>query len=118
MFYIEEALSEAKYVIKRIAYGFQRMFRGYDDIALWSLDDAICKLSYDIIKSYRHSRNGSPVIDGATEENCHEQWDGVLDSMIQQLEIVIKDDYNSDEQLDAKNKFFELLSKYHYGLWD
>ena len=88
----------------------------------------------EILVNYRDNRMGTPVvipdynIDDLISENKNiEIYNNILDEMITLLDQMDENNsaYNdiSLEEMHsamdtAKNKFFELFSKYFYTLWD
>ena len=113
-----------------IRYGFQRMFRGYDDIETYSLDTQFISRYTKIIKTFKDNLHGVPH--NLTEE----EWNNILDKMLFHLyymdeENIYKELYKDipDNWLVSfdttaaimdhhKNEFFKLFSEHFYDLWD
>ena len=70
---------------KRIKkYAKQRKERGFDDTETWSLDQSIAKFVLPRLKRFKEINNGFP---------CHlksEEWNNILDQIIDGFECVIK----------------------------
>lgn len=117
--------------IKRI---FFTLKHGYSPVAQWETFGWFITVMREILINYRDNRTGTPVvipeynIDDLISENKNiEIYNNILNEMIKLLDQM--DENNSaynDVSLEemhsamdsAKNKFFELFSKYFYTLWD
>lgn len=117
---------------------FQRIFftlkYGYSPVAQWETFEWFIAVMREILINYRDNRTGTPVvipdynIDDLISENKNiEIYNNILNEMIELLDKM--DECNSTyngvslEEMHsamdtAKNKFFELFSKYFYTLWD
>lgn len=91
----------------------QRKKYGYDTTELWSLDSTIAKFILPRLKAFRSFRCGYP---GAL--NSREEWDAILDVMIQGFEIQADDsrwhEYGADNKIDAGIKVF---CEWYCALW-
>lgn len=117
--------------IKRI---FFTLKHGYSPVAQFETFEWFIAVMREILINYRNNRTGTPVvipdynIDDLISENKNiEIYNNILNEMIELLDQM--DENNSaynDVSLEemhsamdtAKNKFFELFSKYFYTLWD
>ena len=117
--------------IKRI---FFTLKHGYSPVAQWETFEWFIAVMREILINYRDNRTGTPVVipdyhtDDLISENKNiEIYNNILNEMIELLDKM--DECNStynDVSLEemhsamdtAKNKFFELFSKYFYTLWD
>ena len=124
-------LKDIPIFIKRI---FFTLKHGYSPVAQWETFEWFIAVMREILINYRDNRMGTPVvipdynIDDLISENKNiEIYNSLLDEMITLLDQM--DENNSvynDVSLEemhsamdtAKNKFFELFSKYFYTLWD
>ena len=124
-------LKDIPIFIKRI---FFTLKHGYSPVAQWETFGWFVAVMREILVNYRDNRMGTPVvipdynIDDLISENKNiEIYNNILDEMITLLDQM--DENNStynDVSLEemhsamdsAKNKFFELFSKYFYTLWD
>lgn len=124
-------LKDISIFIKRI---FFTLKHGYSPVAQWETFEWFIAVMREILINYRNNRMGTPVvipdynIDDLISENKNiEIYNNILDEMITLLDQM--DENNSaykDVSLEemhstmdtAKNKFFELFSKYFYTLWD
>ena len=124
-------LKDIPIFIKRI---FFTLKHGYSPVAQWETFEWFIAVMREILINYRDNRTGTPVVipdyhtDDLISENKNiEIYNNILDEMITLLDQM--DENNSaynDVSLEkmhsamdsAKNKFFELFSKYFYTLWD
>ena len=124
-------LKDIPIFIKRI---FFTLKHGYSPVAQWETFGWFITVMREILVNYRDNRNGTPVvipdynIDDLISENKNiEIYNNILNEMVKLLDQM--DENNSaynDVSLEkmhsamdsAKNKFFELFSKYFYTLWD
>ena len=124
-------LKDIPIFIKRI---FFTLKHGYSPVARWETFGWFISVMREILIHYRDNRMGTPVvipdynIDDLISKNKNiEIYNNILNEMIELLDQM--DENNSaynDVSLEemhsamdtAKNKFFELFSKYFYTLWD
>lgn len=124
--------------LKDIPIFFQRIFftlkHGYSPVAQWETFEWFIAVMREILINYRDNRTGTPVVipdyhtDDLISENKNiEIYNNILNEMIELLDKMDECNltYNgvSLEEMHsamdtAKNKFFELFSKYFYTLWD
>lgn len=124
--------------LKDIPIFFQRIFftlkHGYSPVAQWETFEWFIAVMREILINYRDNRTGTPVVipdydaDDLISENKNiEIYNNILNEMIELLDKM--DECNSTyngvslEEMHsamnaAKDKFFELFSKYFYTLWD
>lgn len=124
-------LKDIPIFIKRI---FFTLKHGYSPVAQWETFCWFIAVMREILINYRDNRMGTPVVipdydaDDLISENKNiEIYNNILNEMIELLDKM--DECNSAyngvslEEMhsamdSAKNKFFELFSKYFYTLWD
>ena len=124
-------LKDIPIFIKRIFFVLKH---GYSPAAQWETFEWFIAVMREILINYRDNRTGTPVvipdynIDDLISENKNiEIYNNILNEMIELLNKM--DECNSTyngvslEEMhsamdSAKNKFFELFSKYFYTLWD
>lgn len=124
-------LKDIPIFIKRIFFVLKH---GYSPVAQWETFSWFIAVMREILINYRDNRTGTPVvipdynIDDLISENKNiEIYNNILNEMIKLLDKM--DECNSTyngvslEEMhsamdSAKNKFFELFSKYFYALWD
>ena len=124
-------LKDIPIFIKRI---FFTLKHGYSPVAQWETFGWFITVMREILVNYRDNRTGTPVVipdyntDDLISENKNiEIYNNILNEMIELLDKM--DECNSTyngvslEEMhsamdSAKNKFFELFSKYFYTLWD
>ena len=124
-------LKDIPIFIKRI---FFTLKHGYSPVAQWETFGWFITVMREILVNYRDNRMGTPVvipdynIDDLISENKNVNvYNSLLNEMITLLDQMDENNlaYNdvSLEEMHsamdtAKNKFFELFSKYFYTLWD
>ena len=124
-------LKDIPIFIKRI---FFTLKHGYSPVAQWETFEWFITVMREILVNYRDNRMGTPVVipdyhtDDLISENKNiEIYNNILNEMIELLDKM--DECNStyngvsleemhSDMDSAKNKFFELFSKYFYTLWD
>ena len=124
-------LKDIPIFIKRI---FFTLKHGYSPVAQWETFSWFISVMREILVNYRDNRMGTPVVipdynaDSLISENKNiRAYNNILNKMIKLLDKM--DECNSTyngvslEEMhsamdSAKNKFFELFSKYFYTLWD
>lgn len=124
--------------LKDIPIFFQRIFftlkHGYSPVAQWETFEWFIAVMREILINYRDNRTGTPVvipdynIDDLISENKNiEIYNNILNEMIELLDKMdeCNSTYNGVSLKEmhsamnaAKDKFFELFSKYFYTLWD
>lgn len=124
--------------LKDIPIFFQRIFftlkHGYSPVAQWETFEWFITVMREILINYRDNRTGTPVvipdynIDDLISENKNiEIYNNILNEMIELLDKMdeCNSTYNGVSLKEmhsamnaAKDKFFELFSKYFYTLWD
>lgn len=124
-------LKDIPIFIKRI---FFTLKHGYSPVAQWETFGWFIAVMQEVLTNYRNNRMGTPVvipgydIDDLVSENKNvEVYNSILNEMIELLDKMDESNsaYNnvSLEEIHpmmdtAKNRFFELFSKYFYTLWD
>ena len=124
-------LKDITIFIKRI---FFTLKHGYSPIAQWETFNWFISVMREILINYRDNRTGTSVVipgyhtdDSISENKNIEIYNNILNEMITLLDQMDENNlaYNdvSLEEMHsamdtAKNKFFELFSKYFYTLWD
>lgn len=117
-----------------IKWGFQRIFRGYDDRAYWSLCSYLTEIILPVLKEYRKNKVGIPMLDGMENKTWEEQeaeWDKIVDKMICSFQIIYDDEncleidgtnYDAPDWFKKENETvkegLELFAKYFRGLWN
>lgn len=130
-------ISDLFYEVK---WAWQRVFRGWDDTAVWSVDHWLDEIMPDILNTLKLEKYGTPNSiftkdemdeDGnVSEENhkkAHDRWNKELDKMIAGFLASKKLrnlDYNwqdKTEEQAIKNTFDEGMQsfvKHYHSLWD
>lgn len=124
---------DTKILISRITFLLKH---GYAEPALWESYSFFLDSWEEILKNYRHNRNGTPIVldpcpqtwNGVIESQNEKAFDDILDSMLADLTTMRLDplDGNNKEETfkikeereAAKNRFFENFSNLFYDLWD
>ena len=121
--------------LKDIPIFIQRIFftlkHGYLPAAQWETFEWFIAVMREILINYRDNRMGTPVvipdynIDDLISENKNiEIYNNILNEMIELLDKMDECNYltynnaSLEAMNTAKDKFFELFSKYFYTLWD
>lgn len=121
--------------LKDIPIFIQRIFftlkHGYSPAAQWETFEWFIAVMREILINYRNNRMGTPVvipdynIDDLISENKNiEIYNNILNEMIELLDKMDECNYltynnaSLEAMNTAKDKFFELFSKYFYALWD
>ena len=100
-------------------WGFQRMFRGYDETAGWGLDSYITDISLPVLKKMRKEANGYPVVPGFEEKTSEEQqaeWNRILDLMIRSFTLLKEEDNDYEIHLHSKEWYEENNRSIQEGL--
>jgi hypothetical protein len=116
-------------IYRAIKFGFQRMFRGYDNSDCWAFKWNFIERNYKLIKHFKNNCVSYPC--NMTEE----EWDEILGRMIKCLEMMDEDkvtEHLKQQMPDGwrpttnsvyeimerhKNEFFDLMKKHFYDLW-
>lgn len=123
------------YNLKDIPIFIQRIFftlkHGYSPVAQWETFCWFIAVMREILINYRDNRTGTPVVipdyhtDDLISENKNiEIYNNILNEMIELLNKMDECNYltynnaSLEAMNAAKDKFFELFSKYFYTLWD
>lgn len=111
--------------LKRIVYTLRH---GYPPQATWEIYEWHRRVMLETLSEFRKNLNGYPVFDeNASSEEQYDKWGAIIDEMCEYLDAMAEDNYDlSIENLEksdlarteAKDKFFELFSKYYFHLWD
>lgn len=121
-----------KDIFRRIKFGFQRMFRGYDDSAYWGLSDYIGDIALPVLRTYKENGHGTPYTgdDEKGEATFDEDiWQQELTKMIVAFEWMKEDndcsdkymkmcEDNMEELIKIQQEGFESFGKYFKALWD
>ena len=114
---------------RAIKFGFQRMFRGYDNADAYEFFYNFTDRNIKVLKHFKKHNFGYPA--NLTEE----EWDNILEEMIQHLYMM--DEWNVIKSLQEgmpdgwrpahntvwevmernKNEFFDLMKKHFYDMW-
>ena len=105
-----------------IKYGFQRMFKGYDDTDTFEFWYNFCERTSKIFDDMANHHYGYP------SRMTNEEYTNRLKEMSQCLKNIMKveQDYDSNMTLteeyeiqeENKNKFMKLFSELFFDLWD
>lgn len=121
---------KVKNIYWNIRYGFQRMFKGYDNVDVFDTFSKFIDRYSKILVEYRKFHVG--YVGTMTLE----EWNSIIDEMIFHLYYMNEKNVNKELKkcvsdnwiptletvskiMDShKNKFFKLFSEYFYSLWD
>jgi hypothetical protein len=131
-----------KGIRNEIKWAWQRVFRGYDNRIIWSLDYYLSEMLPIWLRELKQEKAGIPTVcfeeddwdndkceykKGAIERACN-KWDDILDGMIEGFEAHKKaeDDCTSwkigtpeyEEYRKKFNKGMDLFKEYFNCLWD
>ena len=114
---------------RAIKFGFQRMFRGFDNSDCWAFKWNFIERNYKLIKHFKNNCVNYPCT--MTEE----EWDNILDRMLHCLYMMDEDKVITYLKIDMpedwepatnsvyeimeryKNEFFDLMKEHFYDLW-
>lgn len=106
---------------------------GYDEYAEWETFSWFIETMRSILREYRKNHESFPVVidgyDYGSEDidKAGEVWESIIDRMISLLDNMdecnpkyekVSDKEKWEMMHDAKDRFFDLFSKYFYHLWD
>lgn len=115
---------------RKVTWGWQRLFRGYDDSCEWALDDYLNPIVLHHLRYHRARIDNDKMIsipwyfsNGKDMDTATAEWRTVLDIMIDGFEIMISGNMLScDTQImrDRREKMdraLELFGKHYQSLW-
>lgn len=99
-----------------IRHGWQRIYRGWDDSELWSLDVTFCCWVVPRLRRFKDVNFGYPAM------LTMEQWNEILDQMIDGFTIVVEEQGwpigpSGDTRHDRVDRAFELFGEWAGALW-
>lgn len=108
--------SRYKLLRRSLRFLYQRHTRGWDDSETWSLDHSLAKMIAPRLKQFKRIKAGAP------SDITEEQWEAILDEMIEAFEWFGSDDrwnYGPDhnDKLKKAQKGVELFAEWYTGLW-
>jgi hypothetical protein len=124
-----------EHIYYELKYAWQRIFRGWDDRAIWSIDYYLSELIPELVLELKEITHGVPwamfpkdVVAGEeTSEDMEiasENWDKTLEKIAEGFKYFHKNVYevSSIEEInilqEKVNESFELLSEHFMSLWD
>lgn len=126
----------------KIKWGFQRMFRGYDDRMLWDYPHYNAQLTIKVLKKLQKNKTGYPIVDDSDilpnndiHPDAQRKWDVTLGKIIAGFKAFVDEDEvfvrNSEGKYDSKaskkererlrakwKEGSELFIKFYGNLWD
>ena len=120
-------LKDIPIFLKRVVYTLRH---GYPPQATWEIYEWHRRVMLETLSEFRKNLNGYPASfydEDSSPEEQYDKWGAIIDEMCEYLDAMAEDNYDlSIENLEksylarteAKNKFFELFSKYYFYLWD
>ena len=120
-------LKDIPIFLKRVVYTLRH---GYPPQATWEIYEWHRRVMLETLSEFRKNLNGYPAFyddDDSSPEEQYDKWGAIIDEMCEYLDAMNEDNYDlSIENLEksdlarteAKDKFFELFSKYYFHLWD
>jgi len=111
-------------LLRNLKWAAQRVFRGYDDTVIWSIDWYLCMYMPIWLRTLKEKKVGYPS--SFYENGGEEAWDKVLDEMIAGFEAGFKYadspfELNNDEIKAVKeqwSKGMDLFKEHFFSLWD
>ena len=117
---------------RRVKWAWQRVFRGWDDRVVWSIDSYLSEKMPEWIAVLRDKKQGIPMLcipEGATGnsgdglEEGEAKWDGILDDMIDGFNAAreIQNSYwpgTYDETVARFRRGMALFVEHYFDLWD
>lgn len=125
---------------RQIKWAWQRVFRGWDDTAVWSVDSYLAEIIPQLLTALKEKKQGIPIsvfddepevleggVIGYGEESmkkAEEKWDKILDTIIYgfteytraENELVSIEEWKGVREKLSES--FDLLNKYFDGLFD
>ena len=109
-----------KQVGRDIKWSHQRIWKGYCDYDLFSIDHWFMKIMPEMLKVFKETRHGSPVAvnchshivfldEEERNQNVHDEWDKNLDRMIFLLGEM--DEVSCSQQNPYADAYFEAVQK-------
>ena len=115
-------------LIKQIGYDIkwshQRIWKGYCDYDLFSIDQWFMKIMPEMLRELKDTRHGSPVSinyhshlvfqdEKERNQDVHSQWDRILDRMIFLLGEM--DEYSCTQQNSYKREYLAVVEELREG---
>jgi len=123
-----------EYWSDQIKYAWQRVFNGFDERAIWSIDYYIADLIVKLLTQFKNHHHGVPsdMFEGMpyedeqyythSEENwkiADEKWCNILQEIIDGFEEYLNSDIHYDCYKSKKfKKSFDLFKKHFVKFWD
>lgn len=119
-----------KDIYRKIRYGFQRMFKGYDNVDIFETFTKFVERYTKILAEYKKTH----LSHATTMTN--EEWEAIIDKMLYHLHYMDEDNVEQELEKDIpdswsaspktiseimnrhKDEFFKLFSENFYDLWD
>ena len=116
-------------IYRAIKFGFQRMFRGYDNSDVWEFFYNFTDRNYKILNKFICKNNGYPI------KLTEKEWEDILQDMCKHLYMMDEDNVTEvlktgmpedwEPNIDSvyeimernKNEFFDLMKEHFYDLW-
>lgn len=120
-------LKDIPIFLKRVIYTLRH---GYPPQATWEIYEWHRRVMLETLSEFRKNLHGYPYLfdnEDASPEEQYDRWGAIIDEMCEYLDDMNEDNYDlsienfekSDlAREEAKDKFFELFSKYYFHLWD
>ena len=107
-------------IVRDIKWSHQRIWKGYCDYDLFSIDDWFTKIMPNMLKEFKKNRHSSPVGSNCIahaifmneeerDQDFHSEWDKVLERMIFLLGEM--DDATCSQQNPYEDEYFEVVHK-------
>lgn len=125
-------------IYSELRFAWQRVFRGWDDRVIWSLDYYLIENMPVWLTKLKKNKRGVPFslfteeelsdpngISEEAEERARNDWDFILDLMINGFDAAkwiidhaFDKDFTEEMAYDDFNRGMDLFKEYFFSLWD
>lgn len=124
-----------KPILRNTKYAWQRVYRGWDDRAIWSIDFYLSKIIPEMLKELKERKAGVPgnilndedfdkelfMVPDDALDRAMLRWDTILDEIIEGFEEYYNAQISGDnfytEKSEKFNKAWDNFRKYFQNLW-
>lgn len=99
---------------RTIIFFFQRLTRGWDDSATWSLDHSLAKEILPRLRRFQEIKAAHP------SEMSSEEWSSIIQQMIDSFEFYASGqqwEFPSEKRLKEVERGMKLFARYYGNLW-
>jgi hypothetical protein len=119
-----------EYVFRQVKYAYQRVVRGWDDRAIWSIDYYLAKLIPELLKALKKSMPGIPLMafsdealkrsdnpTGKDVDAAQKKYFQVIDEIIAGFENYYNQDVSLDKDELIIHKTLDLFRDWFQTFW-